>query len=117
MAVFCLVVLALASCSNKSELEGTKWKGEVLDTNVTATFTDESCTIAATGYVTGKAAGTYETSKSTVKITVKTTSGSFDGQLEKGDVIYGTYDLNKGYIDITLYLYGREMEFRLYKAN
>ena len=111
------MALALASCSNKSELEGTKWRGEVLETNVTALFSDESCTITTTGYVSGKAAGTYETSKSTFKMTVKTTSGDFDGQLEKGDVIRGTYNLDKGSMDITLFLYGREMEFTLKKVN
>ena len=117
MAGLCLVALAFASCSNMSELEGTKWKGEVLETTVTATFSEKSCTIATSGYVIGNAAGTYETSKSNVIITVKTTSGSFDGQLEKGDVIRGTYNLNKGYMYISLFLYGKEMEFFLDKVN
>ena len=116
MAAICLISMVFAGCTNNSQLNGTTWKGDVLQTSVIATFSESTCSIALAGYVSGTAVGEYKATKSSLTITIKSTFGAFDGQLSKGDEIKGTYDLSAGDMYITLYLYGQEMAFKLKKV-
>ena len=86
-----------------------------MKTNVEVTFTTDECYIQVSDYANGTAAGTYKTSNSDFFVTVTNMSGDFDGQLNKGDIIIGTFDLEAKTLVINLTLYGEKYPAQLTK--
>ena len=120
LAVLCLICLTFVSCNNNepnnsknSTLAGTIWKGSALQTKVTVSFTKEECTILLSGYVNGTGIASYEATKSTFTATIKNIQGSSDGQLNIGDVITGTFDIESDTMDINIILYGEKSTIHL----
>lgn len=118
MALLCLVGLFMASCSQNnpsasSPLANTKWAGKAMQTNVEVSFTTDECYIQVSGYANGTAVGTYKTSNSDVFVTITRTSGDFDGQLNQGDIVIGSFDLNAKTMTINLTLYGEKYPVQL----
>ena len=118
--LLCLICMGLISCDKKkneesstTSLSNTKWEGTALKTNIKVPFTTEECYIQASGYATGVAVGTYKTNQSDLFITVTNTSGDFDGQLSKGDILIGTFDLKAKTMSIELTLYGQPQKVSL----
>ena len=119
MAALCLVGLTFVSCE-KSEgldgddfLEGTRWSGRALETDVTVTFYDDECSIVLSGYVNGAGVGTYTANKTSLVVTITRLSGDNDNQLHVGDIITGTYTASKMHIRVLLY--GEYRDITLYK--
>lgn len=118
MALLCLVGLFMASCSqnnpsSSSPLANTKWAGKAMLTNVEVSFTTDECYIQVSDYANGTAVGTYKTSNSDVFVTITRTSGDFDGQLNQGDIVIGSFDLNAKTMTINLTLYGEKYPVQL----
>ena len=121
-ALLCLVSLILASCnlnnpSASSPLANTKWSGKALETELVATFTADECYIQASGYANGVAVGSYKTSNEDVFITITTTSGDFDGQLNKGDILIAVYNKTAQTITLDITLYGQKTKVVLTKIG
>ena len=118
MALFCLISLVMASCSQNTPaasnpLANTKWTGKAMQTDVDVTFTTDENYIQVSGYANGTAVGTYKTSNSDVFVTITRTSGDFDGQLNQGDIVIGSFDLNAKTMTINLTLYGEKYPVQL----
>ena len=118
MALFCLISLVMASCSQNTPaasnpLANTKWTGKAMQTDVDVTFTTDESYIQVSGYANGTAVGTYKTSNSDVFVTITRTSGDFDGQLNQGDIVIGSFDLNAKTMTINLTLYGEKYPVQL----
>lgn len=118
MALLCLLGLVMASCSKNtpsasSPLADTKWTGKAMKTNVEVSFTTDECYIQVSDYANGTAVGTYKTSNSDLFVTVTRTSGDFDDQLHKGDIVIGSFDLNAKTMLINLTLYGEKYPVQL----
>lgn len=118
MALFCLISLVMASCSQNTPaasnpLANTKWTGKAMQTDVDVTFTTNESYIQVSGYANGTAVGTYKTSNSDVFVTITRTSGDFDGQLNQGDIVIGSFDLNAKTMTINLTLYGEKYPVQL----
>ena len=120
MVALSLVALTIVSCRNdepgyqkNSALAGTTWKGSALQTKVVVSFTKEECTILLSGYVNGTGIASYEATQSTFTATIKNTQGSSDGQLNVGDVITGTYNIEDDTMDIDIVLYGEKSTIHL----
>lgn len=118
MALLCLVGLFMASCSQNnpsasSPLVNTKWAGKAMQTDVDVTFTTDESYIQVSGYANGTAVGSYKTSNSDVFVTITRTSGDFDGQLNQGDIVIGSFDLNAKTMTINLTLYGEKYPVQL----
>ena len=118
-ALLCLVSLIMASCnlnnpSASSPLANTKWSGKALETELVATFTADECYIQASGYANGVAVGSYKTSNF---ITITTTSGDFDGQLNKGDILIAVYNKTAQTITLNITLYGQKTKVVLTKIG
>jgi len=111
MAIFCLLGLTFASCDKNNpvatnDLDGTKWTGKVLQTNIEASFIDDECYIIMSGYANGVIRGSYKVSSPNVFITVTNVTGDADGQVKVGDVLSGTYDIKAKTMTIRMQLYG-----------
>ena len=122
MALMCLVSLIMASCtpntpSVSNPLANTKWSGKALETELVATFTADECYIQASGYANGVAVGTYKTSNSDIFITITTTSGDFDGQLNKGDILIANLNTTAQTISLDITLYGQKTNVVLTKLG
>ena len=118
MALFCLISLVMASCSQNTPaasnpLANTKWTGKAMQTDVDVTFTTDESYIQVSGYANGTAVGSYKTSNSDVFVTITRTSGDFDGQLNQGDIVIGSFDLNAKTMTINLTLYGEKYPVQL----
>lgn len=113
MALMCLASLVMASCnssspSESSPLANTKWTGTAMLTSVDITFTADECYIQVSDYVNGVAVGTYKTSNTDLFVTITRTSGDFDGQLNEGDIVIGSFDLKAKTMVVNLSLYGEK---------
>ena len=122
MALMCLVSLIMASCtpnnpSVSNPLANTKWSGKALETELVATFTADECYIQASGYASGVAVGSYKTSNSDIFITITTTSGDFDGQLNKGDILIASLNTTAQTISLDITLYGQKTNVVLTKLG
>lgn len=122
MALMCLVSLIMASCtpnnpSVSNPLANTKWSGKALETELVATFTADECYIQASGYANGVAVGSYKTSNSDIFITITTTSGDFDGQLNKGDILIASLNTTAQTISLDITLYGQKTNVVLTKLG
>ena len=122
MALMCLVSLIMASCtpnnpSVSNPLANTKWSGKALETEIVATFTADECYIQASGYASGVAVGSYKTSNSDIFITITTTSGDFDGQLNKGDILIASLNTTAQTISLDITLYGQKTNVVLTKLG
>lgn len=118
MALFCLISLVMASCSQNTPaasnpLANTKWTGKAMQTDVDVTFTTDESYIQVSGYANGTAVGTYKTSNSDLFVTITRTSGDFDDQLHQGDIVIGSFDLNAKTMLINLILYGEKYPVQL----
>ena len=118
MALFCLISLVMASCSQNTPaasnpLANTKWTGKAMQTDVDVTFTTDESYIQVSGYANGTAVGTYKTSNSDVFVTITRTSGDIDGQLNQGDIVIASFDLNAKTMTINLTLYGEKYPVQL----
>ena len=115
-AILCLAGLVFIGCTKQENipddtsagnpLANTKWEGEVLQTDLSITFTSDECYIQASGYANGVAVGSYKTNQTDLFITITKTSGSFDAQLSKDDILIGSFDLDAKQMTVKMSLYG-----------
>lgn len=122
LAVLCLLGLTLASCekgggSSLNELDGTKWEGRALETDVSVSFVGDECYIILSGYANGSGVGSYKVSSPDVFITITRLNGSSDGQLHVGDVLNGTYNLSTKKMTVRIVLYGDTREIVLSRVK
>lgn len=82
-------------------------------TSVDVTFTANECYIQVSDYANGVAVGTYKISNSDLFVTITRASGDFDGQLNQGDIIIGSFDLKARTMTIDLSLYGKKYAVKL----
>ncbi len=103
--------------TNTNDLDGTKWAGVALQTNVEFSFIDDECYLVLSGYANCTAVGTYKTSSPDVYVTLTKITGDSDGQLKVGDVISGKYDLSAKQMTVKIVLYGELREIQLYQTK
>ncbi len=100
-----------------NELDGTKWAGVALQTNVKFSFVDDECYIVMSGYVNCTAVASYKVSSPDVYVTILQLTGDTDGQLAVGDVIAGTFSLAAKQMVVNMVLYGEPREIILTQTN
>ena len=123
LAILSMVCLAFVGCksdsksSDPTDLSGTKWQGKIELTNVVASFSDTQCTMALSGYATGKIIGSYTSNGTTGEVTITSTTGDAKDYVSKGQHITLDYNLTERVMKARMYMFGSTQTIDLIRID